>query len=60
MYLQVGNPAYALEQVEYRDIKADLMERYRWLVQLASRDRWFTPTILPQLHVLAWGEERGR
>ena len=59
MFLQVGNPAYADEQVDYPDIKAELMERYRWLVQLTSQDHWFTPTILPQLHVLAWGEERG-
>ena len=59
IFLQVGNPSYTDEPANYPDLTAELMERYRWLVQSASRDRWFTPTILPQLHVLAWGEKRG-
>ena len=59
VYLQVGNPTYVDEKVDFPDLKAELMERYRWLVDLAAQDRWFTPTILPQLHVLAWGEDRG-
>ncbi|PVE20456.1 7-carboxy-7-deazaguanine synthase QueE, partial [Microvirga sp. KLBC 81] len=24
-----------------------------------AADRWFTATVLPQLHVLAWGNKRG-
>ncbi|HTE35790.1 MAG TPA: 7-carboxy-7-deazaguanine synthase QueE, partial [Reyranella sp.] len=24
-----------------------------------ARDRWFEATVLPQLHVLAWGNQRG-
>jgi 7-carboxy-7-deazaguanine synthase len=59
IYLQVGNPTYAEEKADFPDLKGELMARYRWLVELAAQDRWFDPTILPQLHVLAWGEDRG-
>jgi hypothetical protein len=33
----------------------DLMRRLRWLVDRTVTDRWFDVTVLPQLHVLAWG-----
>jgi 7-carboxy-7-deazaguanine synthase len=36
-----------------------LLARFRWLVDRVARDRWFEATVLPQLHVLAWGNERG-
>ena len=36
-----------------------LMARFRWLVDRVAQDRWFDATVLPQLHVLAWGNERG-
>ena len=62
VYLQVGNPA-PLHAVggtmpEAADI-ADLMQRLRWLVRRTIVDRWFDATVLPQLHVLAWGNKRG-
>ena len=65
IYLQVGNPSVMdprpgpSEPTDGQGLHADLMARYRWLVERVSRDRWFTPTILPQLHVLAWGNDRG-
>jgi 7-carboxy-7-deazaguanine synthase len=37
----------------------DLMRRLRWLVDRTVTDRWFDVTVLPQLHVLAWGNKRG-
>jgi 7-carboxy-7-deazaguanine synthase len=62
MYLQVGNPAPLMTHAgpggEQADID-DLMRRFRWLVDKVAADRWFTVTILPQLHVLAWGNRRG-
>ena len=61
-YLQVGNPAplYAAGKVmpEAADI-GDLMNRFRWLAGRTIADRWFEVTVLPQLHVLAWGNKRG-
>jgi len=59
VYLQVGNPVYPAGQTKYSNLAAELTQRYQWLVEKASRDRWFTPTILPQLHVLVWGTEAG-
>jgi len=62
VYLQVGNPAPLNAAAgllpEQANIE-DLLERYRWLVGRVTADRWFTATVLPQLHVLAWGNKRG-
>lgn len=62
VYLQVGNPAPLFTQEaggrEETNID-DLMRRFRWLVDKVAADRWFTATVLPQLHVLAWGNKRG-
>lgn len=61
-YLQVGNPAPLVTHAgpgrEEADIAA-LMQRFRWLVDKVAADRWFQATVLPQLHVLAWGNRRG-
>ena len=62
IYLQVGNPA-PLNAVNGRipdaaDV-ADLTSRLRWLAERVARDRWLEVTVLPQLHVLAWGNKRG-
>ncbi|RWM25577.1 7-carboxy-7-deazaguanine synthase QueE [Mesorhizobium sp.] len=62
VYLQVGNPAPLITHTgpgsEEADID-DLMRRFRWLVDKVAADGWFTATVLPQLHVLAWGNRRG-
>ena len=36
-----------------------IMARMRWLVDRAEQDHWRDVHILPQLHVLLWGNERG-
>ncbi|WP_445505367.1 7-carboxy-7-deazaguanine synthase QueE [Microvirga sp. G4-2] len=62
VYLQVGNPAPLVTHSGPGREEADLddvMERFRWLVDTVAADRWFTATVLPQLHVLAWGNKRG-
>jgi 7-carboxy-7-deazaguanine synthase len=62
VYLQVGNP---LPLKSGADVAADdaniddLLERFRWLAGKVTADRWLTATVLPQLHVLAWGNKRG-
>lgn len=38
---------------------AALMDRYRWLIDRALADGWHDARILPQLHVLAFGNRRG-
>lgn len=62
VYLQVGNPVPLMAPEgaggEEADID-DLMRRFRWLVGKVAADRWFAATVLPQLHVLAWGNRRG-
>lgn len=62
IYLQVGNPAPLMTHAgpgkEDADID-DVMKGFRWLVDKVAADRWFSATVLPQLHVLAWGNRRG-
>lgn len=62
VYLQVGNPApltAADGTAAYEADIDDLLDRFRWLVGKVTADRWFTATVLPQLHVLTWGNKRG-
>lgn len=69
VYLQVGNPMPATTDEGWAsdaDMSArdkatsdELMRRFRWLVSKVATDRWYTATVLPQLHVLAWGNKRG-
>ncbi|KQI68034.1 7-carboxy-7-deazaguanine synthase [Loktanella sp. 3ANDIMAR09] len=56
LYLQPGNP-----EVD-PDCPVDpqrLSDRLLWLVDKTMNDNWFAPRILPQLHVLLWGNKRG-
>jgi len=62
VYLQVGNPAplTATGGTIPEDANTDdLLHRFRWLAGRVTADRWFAATVLPQLHVLAWGNKRG-
>lgn len=55
-FLSVGNPS------PQQGTEADasrLAQSLEWLLQRATRDGWFSVTILPQLHVLLWGNKRG-
>ncbi|GGG61182.1 7-carboxy-7-deazaguanine synthase [Salipiger pallidus] len=56
LYLQPGNPE--VDPEEPVDLGA-LSDRLGWLTDTAMADRWFAPRILPQLHVLIWGNKRG-
>jgi 7-carboxy-7-deazaguanine synthase len=60
VYLQVGNPAplAAASASDDADL-GDLLGRFRRLIDKVTADRWFTATVLPQLHVLLWGNKRG-
>jgi len=60
VYLQVGNPAPLAGAAHPADADIDdLLRRLRWLVGKVTADRWFAATVLPQLHVLVWGNKRG-
>lgn len=53
-YLQPGN----LQTQGPADLE-DLNKRMLWLIDRAIKDCWFDVSILPQLHVLLWGNKRG-
>src|SRR5262249_40652710 len=62
VYLQVGNPAPLTgtsTAIAGEPDLEDLMHRMRWLAGRVIAADWFAATVLPQLHVLAWGNKRG-
>ncbi len=60
VYLQPGNhtPPPPEDDSAVVDING-VMDRMIWLVDKVSDDRWFDVRVLPQLHVLLWGNKRG-
>ena len=60
LYLQPGNHTPPPPEADDAEIDMDgIMDRYRWLIDRTIADRWYAPRILPQLHVLLWGNKRG-
>ena len=60
VYLQPGN--HTPPPADDDDFIVDhdgLMDRMHWLVDKVTADRWFDARVLPQLHVLLWGNKRG-
>lgn len=60
VYLQPGNhtPPDPDEEDGFVDVDG-LTRRLHWLVDKVTADRWFDAHVLPQLHVLLWGNKRG-
>lgn len=56
LYLQAGN--HMVDSACAADIPG-VLERLRWLAEKVASDRWQSACVLPQLHVLAWGNMRG-
>ncbi|WP_283196221.1 7-carboxy-7-deazaguanine synthase QueE [Rhizobium sp. AN80A] len=60
VYLQPGNHTPPPADDDDARIDVDgIMERMLWLVGKVTKDRWFEARVLPQLHVLLWGNRRG-
>ncbi len=57
MYLQAGNhtPPHLAQEIDITGI----MQRIDWLIQRVIAEQWYSVTVLPQLHVLLWGNKRG-
>lgn len=56
LFLQPGNPE--VDPNLPVDLEAAL-DRLRWLIGKVTGDGWFSARVLPQLHVLVWGNQRG-
>lgn len=60
VYLQPGNHTPPGPQDHDAFIDTDgILQRMGWLVDRVIADRWFSARVLPQLHVLLWGNKRG-
>ncbi|MDK4736846.1 7-carboxy-7-deazaguanine synthase QueE [Rhizobium sp. CNPSo 3490] len=59
LYLQPGNHTPPPPDDDDARIDIDgVMDRMHWLVEKVTVDQWFAPRVLPQLHVLLWGNKR--
>jgi 7-carboxy-7-deazaguanine synthase len=56
LYIQPGNPM--VDPDKPVDMQATT-DRLEWLIDKVTGQRWFKPRVLPQLHVLVWGNKRG-
>lgn len=55
-YLSVGNPtAQSGDEAD----SAALTRQLEWILERCAREKWFDVTLLPQLHVMLWGNKRG-
>jgi 7-carboxy-7-deazaguanine synthase len=55
IYIQPGNPHTNNAPIDQNDLNARML----WLIEKATNDNWYKPTILPQLHVTLWGNQKG-
>jgi 7-carboxy-7-deazaguanine synthase len=57
MYLQAGNhtPPHLSQDLDIPGI----LQRMDWLIQRVIAEKWYGARVLPQLHVLLWGNKRG-
>lgn len=54
LYLQPGN-----HQTEGEPDMTGLHKRLQWLSEKVTHDGWFNARVLPQLHVMIWGNQKG-
>jgi 7-carboxy-7-deazaguanine synthase len=60
VYLQPGNHTPPPPEAHDAAINIDgIMRRMEWLVDKVIADGWYEAHVLPQLHVLIWGNRRG-
>jgi 7-carboxy-7-deazaguanine synthase len=57
IYLQPGNHTPPLQTAKL-DMDG-ILARLDWLIQRVIAEKWYRATVLPQLHVLLWGNKRG-
>jgi len=60
VYLQPGNHTPPKGSEDNATIDLDgINDRMLWLIDKVTADGWFSARVLPQLHVILWGNRRG-
>jgi 7-carboxy-7-deazaguanine synthase len=60
IYLQPGNDTTPPADEYNASIDQDqVTDKMLWLIDKVSMDQWFNVYVLPQLHVMLWGNKRG-
>lgn len=57
LYLQAGNhtPPHLAQEIDM----VGIMRRMDWLIERVVAEKWYNVTVLPQLHIMLWGNKRG-
>jgi 7-carboxy-7-deazaguanine synthase len=59
VYLQPCNPAFSVKEGDVETNLQSMAFQLRWLVDKVLVAKWYKASVLPQLHVLLWGQKRG-
>ncbi|WP_120500915.1 7-carboxy-7-deazaguanine synthase QueE [Roseovarius sp. EL26] len=60
IYLQPGNHTPPTPEDDDAEVDIEgIDERMRWLVDQVIEVKWYSARVLPQLHVMLWGNKRG-
>ena len=60
IYLQPGNPTPPMGDDDSIPVDPNsATEKMLWLIDKVNQDQWFDAHVLPQLHVMLWGNKRG-
>ncbi len=60
VYLQPGNHTPPPADDDEAPIELQrLNQRLEWLIDRVNKDHWYEARVLPQLHVMLWGNKRG-
>ena len=60
IYLQPGNHTPPPPEDDQAQVdQAGIDDRMNWLIERAAQDHWYEARVLPQLHVMLWGNKRG-
>ena len=60
VFLQPGNHTPPPPEDDTATVDQDgVDERMRWLIDRVMADKWYDARVLPQLHVMLWGNKRG-
>lgn len=60
IYLQPGNHTPPPPEDDNAEVDIEgIDDRMRWLVDRVIEEKWYNARVLPQLHVMLWGNKRG-
>jgi 7-carboxy-7-deazaguanine synthase len=57
--INATGPGDGSNELGTESLRDAVLSKYRWLIDKVTTDQWFDVVVLPQLHTLTYGAERG-